>query len=59
MFVQGYQGKRIDNTSVRDEPFEFVVGGDGVSVMQQYGSSSSSSSSTAAAAAEAEAEDAA
>jgi hypothetical protein len=29
--LQGYQGKRIDNTSVRDEPYEFVLGGDGVS----------------------------
>ena len=28
---QGYQGKRIDNTSVRDEPYEFVLGGGQVS----------------------------
>jgi hypothetical protein len=25
-FTKGYQGKRIDNTSVRDEPYEFVLG---------------------------------
>ena len=25
-FTKGYQGKRIDNTSVRDEPYEFVIG---------------------------------
>lgn len=25
-YTKGYQGKRIDNTSVRDEPYEFVVG---------------------------------
>jgi len=25
-YTEGYQGKRIDNTSVRDEPFEFVLG---------------------------------
>lgn len=28
-YTKGYQGKRIDNTSVRDEPYEFVLGGDG------------------------------
>eukprot|EP00775_Hariotina_reticulata_P007432 gene7432-7641_t len=27
-YTKGYQGKRIDNTSVRDEPYEFVLGGD-------------------------------
>ena len=27
-YTSGYQGKRIDNTSVRDEPYEFVLGGD-------------------------------
>lgn len=26
-FTKGYQGKRIDNTSLRDEPYEFVLGG--------------------------------
>ncbi|GLC67074.1 hypothetical protein PLESTF_000512100 [Pleodorina starrii] len=26
-FTKGYQGKRIDNTSVRDEPYEFKLGG--------------------------------
>eukprot|EP00198_Chlamydomonas_reinhardtii_P011843 XP_001701180.1 peptidyl-prolyl cis-trans isomerase, FKBP-type [Chlamydomonas reinhardtii] len=25
-FTKGYQGKRIDNTSVRDEPYEFKLG---------------------------------
>jgi len=25
-FTEGYQGKRIDNTSARDEPFEFILG---------------------------------
>ncbi|CAG9460132.1 unnamed protein product [Pedinophyceae sp. YPF-701] len=25
-FTAGYQGKRIDNTSVRDEPFEWTIG---------------------------------
>jgi hypothetical protein len=30
VLLQGYQGKRIDNTSVRDEPYSFVLGGDGV-----------------------------
>jgi len=29
-FTAGYQGKRIDNTSVRDEPFSFVIGQDQV-----------------------------
>ena len=24
--MQGYQAKRIDNTSVRDEPYAFVLG---------------------------------
>jgi FKBP-type peptidyl-prolyl cis-trans isomerase len=24
--ITGYQGKRIDNTSVRDEPYEFTLG---------------------------------
>ena len=27
-YTSGYQGKRIDNTSTRDEPYEFVLGGD-------------------------------
>jgi hypothetical protein len=26
-YTSGYQGKRIDNTSTRDEPYEFVLGG--------------------------------
>ncbi|GIL59522.1 hypothetical protein Vafri_14279 [Volvox africanus] len=26
-FTKGYQGKRIDNTSIRDEPYEFKLGG--------------------------------
>lgn len=26
-YTKGYQGKRIDNTSVRDEPYSFVLGG--------------------------------
>lgn len=30
---QGYQGKRIDNTSVRDEPYEFVLGSSEVGVL--------------------------
>ena len=30
-FTKGYQGKRIDNTSVRDEPYEFVLGSGQVS----------------------------
>lgn len=25
-YTKGYQGKRIDNTSTRDEPYEFVLG---------------------------------
>lgn len=25
-FTKGYQGKRIDNTSIRDEPYEFTLG---------------------------------
>lgn len=25
-YTKGYQGKRIDNTSARDEPYEFVLG---------------------------------
>jgi len=25
-YTKGYQGKRIDNTSVRDEPYAFVLG---------------------------------
>lgn len=25
-YTSGYQGKRIDNTSVRDEPFVFTIG---------------------------------
>jgi hypothetical protein len=25
-FTKGYQGKRLDNTSRRDEPYEFVLG---------------------------------
>ena len=25
-YTSGYQGKRIDNTSTRDEPYEFVLG---------------------------------
>lgn len=25
-YTAGYQGKRIDNTSVRDEPYRFQVG---------------------------------
>eukprot|EP00878_Enallax_costatus_P012618 GHUV01013178.1.p1 GENE.GHUV01013178.1~~GHUV01013178.1.p1 ORF type:complete len:175 (+),score=22.60 GHUV01013178.1:288-812(+) len=27
-YTKGYQGKRIDNISIRDEPYEFVLGGD-------------------------------
>jgi hypothetical protein len=26
-FTKGYQGKRLDNTSLRDEPYAFVLGG--------------------------------
>eukprot|EP00958_Prasinococcus_capsulatus_P007877 scaffold735_cov376-Prasinococcus_capsulatus_cf.AAC.19 len=29
-YTSGYQAKRIDNTSTRDEPFEFVLGSDEV-----------------------------
>ena len=25
-YTAGYQGKRIDNTSVRDEPYKFTLG---------------------------------
>jgi hypothetical protein len=42
--LQGYQGKRIDNTSVRDEPYVFVLGGDGVSSSSSSGGSSGGSS---------------
>eukprot|EP01023_Acetabularia_acetabulum_P062844 TRINITY_DN7811_c0_g1_i12.p1 TRINITY_DN7811_c0_g1~~TRINITY_DN7811_c0_g1_i12.p1 ORF type:complete len:228 (-),score=37.55 TRINITY_DN7811_c0_g1_i12:159-842(-) len=35
-FTSGYQGKRIDNTSIRDEPYEFVLGGsDTIQAFQQ------------------------
>lgn len=30
-YTKGYQGKRIDNTSVRDEPYEFKLGAHQVS----------------------------
>ena len=33
---KGYQGKRIDNTSVRDEPYEFTLGaGDAIGAFEE------------------------